>query len=98
MFALLGLAVLAFGSPDARALACGLVGLLGMFVGVMKLEVLDYGIVLSALPAPAARVAVVLAVSAGAAAMVVAALSFESALGRRDGRQDSYGDRAAARP
>ena len=80
--ALVGLAVVAFGSHDARVAASGLLGLLGIFAGAMKLEVLNHGLVLSAFPALAVRIAVVLALSAGAAAMLLAMLAFESSFGR----------------
>ncbi len=84
ILALVGLVVLAWGSQDVRAVAAGLLGLLGIFVGITKLEVLTNGVVLSALPDAAARATVVVALSAGAAAMVVAAFAFESAGARRD--------------
>ena len=68
VFALVGLAVLVRGSDDARAVAGGALGLLGLAVGLGKLPVLLHGIVLSALPGALARLAVVLAIWAGAAA------------------------------
>jgi hypothetical protein len=71
VFALVGLAFFVLGSADARGLAGGALGLLGLAVGVSKLPVLLHGVVLSALPDFAARAVVALAIAAGAAATVV---------------------------
>jgi len=68
VFALVGLAVLARGSPDARAIAGGALGLLALAVGLSKLPVLLHGVVLSAFPDTLTRVLVVLAIWTGAAA------------------------------
>jgi len=70
-FALVGLAFVLLGSRDARALAAGALGLLGLAVGLSKLPVLLHGVVLSALPDFAARATVALAIAAGAAATAV---------------------------
>ncbi len=83
VLALVGLAVLARGSGEARAAACTLLGLLALFAGLLKTEVLTRGVVLSALPASVARAAVAVAISAGLAALVVGALAFHAAHGRR---------------
>jgi hypothetical protein len=76
VFALVGLAFVARGSADARALAGGALGLLGVSVGLSKLPILLHGVVFSALPVVAARAAVVLAISAGAAATVIGLVVF----------------------
>ena len=76
VFALVGIAFLVFGSADARALAGGAVGLLALAVGLTGVPVLLHGVVLSALPANAARASVALAISAGAAATVVGLVVF----------------------
>jgi hypothetical protein len=78
LFALVGLAVVARGSSNARAVAGGALGLLGLSVGLSKVPVLFHGVVLSALPGTVARVAVVITIWAGAAATAVGvALFFE---------------------
>jgi hypothetical protein len=83
VLALVGLAVLARGSDEARAAACTLLGLLVLFVGLLKTEVFTKGVVLSALPASVGRAAVAVAISAGLAALVVGALAFHAAHVRR---------------
>jgi hypothetical protein len=70
-FVLIGLAVVAFGPVDARPIAGGALGLLGLAVGLTKLPVFLHGIVLSAVPAAVARASVLLAISAGVAAATV---------------------------
>ena len=70
-FVLVGLAVVAFGPADARPIAGGALGLLGLAVGLTKLPVFLHGIVLSAAPAAVARASVLLAISAGVAAATV---------------------------
>jgi hypothetical protein len=75
-FALVSLGVVARGSRNARALAGGALGLLGLAVGLSKVPVLLHGVVLSALPGLAARWAVVLAISAGAAARIIGLVVF----------------------
>lgn len=76
VFALAGLAIVARGSPDARGLAGGGLGLLGLAAGLTKFPVFLHGVVLSALPSEAARLAVAVAISAGAAATVVGLVVF----------------------
>jgi hypothetical protein len=71
VFALVGLAFVARGSRDVRALAGGALGLLGLAVGLSKLPVLLHGVVLSVLPDLAARAAVALTIAAGGAATVI---------------------------
>lgn len=75
-FTLAGLAFVVFGSRDARALAGGALGLLGLAVGLSKLPVLLHGVVLSALPDFAARAGVVLQIGAGAAATAIGLVVF----------------------
>jgi hypothetical protein len=74
VLALAGIAFLLRGSRDAKALAGGLLGVLALAVGLTKLPVLTHGIVLSALPGQLARLAVVVAISAGAAAAILGAV------------------------
>jgi hypothetical protein len=74
--ALVGAGFLVLGSRDARAFAGGMLGLLGLAAGLTKLPVLLHGIVLSALPGQLARVGVVLAIAAGAAAAILGLVVF----------------------
>jgi hypothetical protein len=76
LFVLVGAGFLVARSADTRALAGGALGLLALAVGLKSLPVLLHGVVLSALPGNVARTAVVLAISAGAAAAVVALVVF----------------------
>ena len=82
VFALVGLAFVARGSRDARALAGGALGLLGLAVGLSKVPVLLHGVVLSALPDSAARAAVALTIAAGGAATVIGLAVFFDVLER----------------
>lgn len=70
---LVGLAIMVKGREDRRLMAGVALGLLGLVAGGLKVAALHHGVVLSALPADAARASVVLALSAGAAAVVVGA-------------------------
>jgi hypothetical protein len=79
-FVVVGLLLVLRGSSDTRAIAGGGLGLLGLAVGLSKIPVLLHGIVLSALPADLARVLVVLAIWAGAAATVAGLTVFTSVL------------------
>jgi hypothetical protein len=74
--ALVGAAFIAFGSRDAKAFAGGMLGLLGVAAGLTKVPVLLHGIVLSALPGQVARLAVVVAIGAGAAAAIIGVVVF----------------------
>lgn len=76
VFVSAGAAFLVLGSSDARALAGGALGLLGLSVGMSKLPVLRHGVVLSAFPDLVVRSAVVLAIAAGAAAAAVGLIVF----------------------
>lgn len=62
VFALVGLAVLARGSADARSIAGGALGLLALSVGLSKTPVFLQRVVLSAFPATLTRVLVALTI------------------------------------
>jgi hypothetical protein len=70
------------GSSNTRALAGGFLGLLALAIGLTKLPVLLHGIVLSALPGNLARLAVVVAIGAGAAAATLGLVVFFDVLER----------------
>jgi hypothetical protein len=76
VFALVGAVVVIRASGDTKALAGGFLGLLGLAAGLTKLPVLLHGIVLSSLPAGLARLAVVVAIAAGAAAATLGLVVF----------------------
>jgi hypothetical protein len=76
LFVLIGLAVVALGPADVRAVAGGALGLLGLAVGLTKLPVFLHGIVLGAFPAALTRASVLFAISAGAAAAAVGVAVF----------------------
>ncbi len=76
LFVLIGVGFLIAGSRDVRAIAGGALGLLALAVGLTSLPVLLHGVVLSALPANLTRTAVVLAISAGAAAAAIGLVVF----------------------
>jgi hypothetical protein len=78
--AVVGALFLVWGSSDAKAIAGGVLGLLGLSAGLTRLPVLLHGIVLSALPGVLARAAVVVAISAGAAAATLGLVVFFQAL------------------
>jgi hypothetical protein len=80
VFAAIGLGVLAFGSPTARVAAATALGVLGLFVGLIKVSALIKGVVLSALPSTLARGAVVVAIGAGTGAALVGAFLIFSAI------------------
>jgi hypothetical protein len=74
--ALVGAVFLVRGSSAARALAGGLLGLVGLAAGLTRLPVLLHGIALSALPGSLARLAVATAIAAGAAAATLGLVVF----------------------
>jgi hypothetical protein len=76
LFAVAGAGVLAWGPRAARAAAGAGLGLLGLAVGLSRGAIFLHGIVLSALPGTASRVAVSLAVATGAAAAVAGGLHY----------------------
>jgi len=80
VFAAVGIAVLARGSPQTRVLAAGALGLLGLAVGVSKIPVFEHGIVLAALPDAVVRAAVALMLWASAAAVAIGAAVFVETL------------------
>jgi hypothetical protein len=80
VFVVVGLAVIARGSPNARGIAGGALGLLGVWAGLAKFPVLLHGVVLSIYPPTAARVVVVLTVWSAAAATALGLLVFEGAI------------------
>jgi hypothetical protein len=84
VFALVGLGFALRGRQEARPIAGGALGLLGLSVGSSKLPVLLHGVVLSVLPAAATRLAVVVTISAGAAASVVGLVVFFALLDGTD--------------
>jgi hypothetical protein len=71
VFVLVGLAVVLRGTAEARSIAGGALGLLGLSVGLSKIPVFLHGVVLSALPATLTRVSVAFTISAGATATAV---------------------------
>jgi len=76
VFMLAGSIFLLRGSRDSRAIAGGFLGLVALAAGLTRLPVLSHGIVLSALPAQLARLAVVVAIGAGAAAAILGVVVF----------------------
>jgi hypothetical protein len=75
-FSLAGAVFLVRGSLDAKALAGGFLGLLGLAAGLTSLPVFLHGIVLSALPGGLARLAVAVAIAAGATAAILGLVVF----------------------
>jgi hypothetical protein len=69
-------AFLVRGTRDTKALAGGTLGLIALAVALTKLPVLLHGIVLSALPAQAARLAEVVALAAGSVAAILGVVVF----------------------
>jgi hypothetical protein len=80
VFALVGLAVVARGSRDARVVAAGALGLLALAAALTKVPVFLHGVVLSAFPATPARVAVALTIWIGAAATALGLVLFAELL------------------
>ncbi len=76
VFLLAGAIFLFRGSRGARAIAGGFLGLVALAAGLTRLPVLWHGIVLSALPGQLARLAVVVAIGAGAAAAILGVVVF----------------------
>jgi hypothetical protein len=65
------------GTRDTKALAGGTLGLIAVAVALTKLPVLLHGIVLSALPGQAARLAEVVALAAGSLAAILGVVFFD---------------------
>jgi hypothetical protein len=80
-FVLLGVAVIARGSPGARGIAGGALGLLGLAIGFAKTPVLLHGVVLSIFSSDLARALVALTIWSGAVATVLGLVVFEDLLG-----------------
>jgi hypothetical protein len=80
VFALVGLAVVARGSRDARKIAAGALGLLALATALTKVPVFLHGVVLSALPATPARAAVALTTWIGATATALGLVLFAELL------------------
>lgn len=78
-----GVAIVAGRGTEAwrRVAAAGGLGLLALSVGLLRISVLMYGVVLSPLPATATRGLVVLALCAGAGAIAAAAVASSSVTG-----------------
>jgi hypothetical protein len=76
VFALVGAWFVVRGSNATRGLAGGFLGLLALAAALTKLPVLLHGIVLSALPGGIARLAVVVAIAAGAGAAILGLVVF----------------------
>jgi hypothetical protein len=93
-----GLAVIAFGTAQARIAVSALLGLLGITTALLQLEVLRHGVVLAAPPADATRAAVVVALAAGTATVIVAATAFAGVLDGDGGATESRARRAPAPP
>jgi hypothetical protein len=74
-FAGLGIAAGRGAEPWRRVAAAGGLGLLAVAVGLLRISVLIYGVVLSPLPATATRGLVVLALCTGAGAIAAAAVA-----------------------
>ena len=72
--------VIARGSRDARGIAAGALGLLALAVGLTKIPVFLHGVVLSVLPAVAARTDVALTIWIGVAATALGLVRFAEAL------------------
>jgi hypothetical protein len=79
-FILVGVAVITRGSPGARGIAAGALGLLGLGAALGKTPVLLHGVVLSIFSADLARGLVALTVWSGAAATLFGLIVFEDLL------------------
>src|SRR5207244_1377235 len=88
VFALVGVAFVVRGPPQARAIAGGARGVLGLGVGLSTVPVLLHGVVLSVLPGTLARLIVVVTISAGAAGTALGLLVFEHVL-QQGGEEES---------
>jgi hypothetical protein len=89
VFVLVGVLVIWRGSPNARGIAGGSLGLLGLAAGAVKLPVFVHGVVLSIFPPDVARALVALTIWSGAAATALGLVVYERALGRREEPADS---------
>lgn len=80
-FVVVGVTVIARGSPNARGIAGGSLGLLGLAAGAIKFPVFAHGVVLSILPPDGARALVALTIWSAAMATVLGLFTFEDMLG-----------------
>lgn len=76
-FTAVAIAAIIFGSPQVRALAAGVLGLLALVVGLSEFQVFRHGLVLSPLPGTIVRLAVVTSISAGAVAATLGFLMLD---------------------
>lgn len=81
-FVLVGVAVIARGSPGARGIAGGALRLLGLFAGLEKTPVLLHGVVLSTFSPDPARALVALTVWSAVAATLLGLVVYEDLLDR----------------
>jgi hypothetical protein len=94
VFVLAGIGLLTFGSPNARAFAGGGFGLLALAVGLSTIPALLHGVVLSAFPATPTRLAISVAIWAGAAATILGLVVFFEVLEEGEPLPGSRLDRA----
>jgi hypothetical protein len=87
VFALVGIAFVARGSRQVKAIAGGALGFLGLGVGLSKIPVFLHGVVLSVVPGTIARLIVSVTISAGAAATALGLLVFEESFDRGSGEE-----------
>ena len=78
--AVAGVTVIALGRAGVRGIAGGALGLLGLAAGAVAFPVLLHGVVLSILPATAARAMVVLTMCSAGAAIILGLVVFEDEL------------------
>jgi hypothetical protein len=81
---LVGLGVVARGSPDAKGMAGGALGALALSLGLTAVPVFVHGVVLSILPAAVTRFVAGVTISSGAAASILGLAVFAGALERHD--------------
>jgi hypothetical protein len=79
-FVVVGIIVIVRGSPNARGIAGGSLGLLGLAAGAIAFPVLLHGVVLSIFPPDGARALVALTIWSGAAATALGLFTFEDML------------------
>jgi hypothetical protein len=88
-FVLVGVGVIARGSPGARGIAGGALGLLGLGVGVAKTPVFLHSLVLSIFSSDLARALVGLTIWSSAAATLLGLVVYEDLLGRAQDSAES---------
>ena len=90
-FVLVGVVVIARGSPGARGIAGGALGLLGLGAGIAKTPVLLHGVALSIFAPGLARTLVALTIWSGAAATLLGLVVYEGMLDRAEEPAESLG-------